>query len=102
MAKLASWHRQATFACRQAKIFLSESKTFLLADVQNVLAEHEMFEKFGGGETSKHGHAVETISCQANNVGQFRQAFIDPDLIENGVLLCMPMESWILGFLFFN
>ena len=40
-----------------------------------MLAEYEMFEKFGGGETSKQGHAVETISCQANNVGQFRQAF---------------------------
>ena len=47
----------------------------MLADVQNVLAEHEMFEKFGGGETSKQAHAVEAISCQANNVGQFRQAF---------------------------
>ena len=41
-----------------------------------MLAEHEMFEKFGGGETSKQGQAAETISCQANNVGQFRQAFI--------------------------
>ena len=38
-----------------------------------MLAKHEMFEKFGGGETSKHGGDVETISCQANNVGQFRQ-----------------------------
>ena len=43
--------------------------------MQNVLAKHEMFENFGGGETSKQGQAVETISCQANNVGQFRQAF---------------------------
>ena len=42
--------------------------------MQNVLAKHEMFEEFGGGETSKQGQAVETISCQANNVGQFRQA----------------------------
>ena len=33
-----------------------------------------MFEKFGGGETSKQGQAVETISCQANNVSQFRHA----------------------------
>ena len=39
-----------------------------------MLSEHEMFEKFDGGETSKQGQAVETISCQANNVGQFRQA----------------------------
>ena len=39
-----------------------------------MLAEHEMFEKFGGGETSKQGQAVETSSCQTNNVGQFRQA----------------------------
>ena len=46
----------------------------MLADVQSVLVKHEMFEEFGGGETSKQGQAVETISCQANNVGQFRQA----------------------------
>ena len=39
-----------------------------------MLAEHEMFEKFGGGETSKQGQAVETISCHLNNAGQFRQA----------------------------
>ena len=43
--------------------------------MQNVLAEHEMLEKFGGGKANKQGQAVETISCQANNVGQFRQAF---------------------------
>ena len=46
----------------------------LLANVQNVLAEHEIFEKFGGGETSKQEQAVETISCKVNNVGQFHQA----------------------------
>ena len=40
-----------------------------------MLAEYEMFETFSGGETSKQGQAVETISCQANNVGQDRQAF---------------------------
>ena len=40
-----------------------------------MLAEHEMFERFGGGETSKQGQAVETSSCQTNNVGHFRQAF---------------------------
>ena len=39
-----------------------------------MLDEHKMFEKFVGGETSKQGQAVETISCQANNVSQFRQA----------------------------
>ena len=39
-----------------------------------MLAEHEMFEKFGGGETKKQGQAVETVSCQASNVCQFRQA----------------------------
>ena len=39
-----------------------------------MLDEHKMFEKFGGGETSKQGQAVETMSCQANNVSQFRQA----------------------------
>ena len=54
--------------------FLSESKTFLLADVQNMLVKHEMLVEFGGGETSKQGQAVETISCQANSVGQFRQS----------------------------
>ena len=39
-----------------------------------MLDEHKMFEKFGGGETSKQGQAVETLSCQANNVSQFRHA----------------------------
>ena len=39
-----------------------------------MLSEHEMLEKFDGGKTSKQGQAVETISCQANSVGQFRQA----------------------------
>ena len=39
-----------------------------------MLDEHEMFEKFGGGETSKQGQVVEFISCQENNVSQFRQA----------------------------
>ena len=38
-----------------------------------MLDEHKMFEKFGGGETSKKGQAVE-ISCETNNVSQFRQA----------------------------
>ena len=42
--------------------------------MQNVLAEHEMFDKFGGGEMNKQGQAVETISCQANYVSQFHQA----------------------------
>ena len=44
--------------------------------MQNVLAKHEMFEEIGGGETSKQGQEVESVSCQANNVGQFRQALI--------------------------
>ena len=48
------------------------SKQHLLADLQNVLAKHERFEKFGGGETSKQGQDVESVSCQANNVDQFR------------------------------
>ena len=43
--------------------------------MQNVLAKYEMFEEIGGGETSKLGQEVESVSCQANNVGQFRQAF---------------------------
>ena len=47
----------------------------MLADVQNVLAKHEMLEEVGGGETSKQGQEVQSVSCQANNVGQFRQAF---------------------------
>ena len=45
--------------------------------MQNVLAKHEMFEEIGGGETSKQGQEVKSVSCQANNVGQFRQAFRD-------------------------
>ena len=62
MAKLANKHRTSN-------ICLSASK--------NVFdLNREMFEKFGGGETSKQGQAAETISCQANNVGQFRQALI--------------------------
>ena len=44
--------------------------------MQNVLAKHEMFEEIGGGETSKQGQEVKSVSCQANNVRQFRQAFI--------------------------
>ena len=44
--------------------------------MQNVLAKHEMFEEIGGGETSKQGQEVESVSCQANNVGQFRQALM--------------------------
>ena len=42
--------------------------------MQNVIAKHEMFEKIGGGETSKQGQEVESVSCQANNVGQFRHS----------------------------
>ena len=41
--------------------------------MQNVLAKHEMYEEIGGRETSKQGQEVESVSCQANNVGQFRQ-----------------------------
>ena len=41
-----------------------------------MLAEHEMFEKFGDWETSKQGQTAETNSCQANNVGKFRKSFI--------------------------
>ena len=37
------------------------SETFLLVIGQNALAVHEMFEKFGGGETSKQLHIVETM-----------------------------------------
>ena len=44
--------------------------------MQNVLSKHEMFEEIGGGETSKQGQEVESVLCQANNVGQFRQALI--------------------------
>ena len=42
--------------------------------MQNVPAKDEMFGEIGGGETSKQGQEVESVSCQANNVGQFRQA----------------------------
>ena len=44
---------EPTFACRQSK--------YLLADMQNMLDEHEIFEKFGGGKTSKQGQVVESI-----------------------------------------
>ena len=57
-------------------MFLICIKTFLIADMQNVLVEHEMFEKFGGGEMSKQGQAVfETILCQAHSAGRYCQAF---------------------------
>ena len=52
----------------------AQNKQHLLADMQNVLAKHEMFEEIGGGETSKQVQEVESVSCQANNVSQFRQA----------------------------
>ena len=42
--------------------------------MQNVLVKHEMFEEIGGGGTRKQGQEVESVSCQANNVGQFCQA----------------------------
>ena len=35
-------------------------KQHLFAFVQNVLAEHVMFEKIGGGETSKQEHIVQS------------------------------------------
>ena len=66
-------NKQHLLADKQ-KCFWFESKTFLLADVQNVLAKHEMFEEIGGGETSKQGQEVESVSWQANNVGQFHHA----------------------------
>ena len=74
MAKLASMHRRTNISLPTSKNVFDLNQKHLLADMQNLLDEHEMFEKFGGGETSKQGQAVETISCQANNVSQFRQA----------------------------
>ena len=50
MAKLASKHRTSNLCSPTSKHVFD---SFSPADVQNVLAEHEMFEKFGGGETSK-------------------------------------------------
>ena len=55
----------------------AQNKQHLLADKQNVLAEHETLEYFGG-ETSKQGQAVETISCQANNLRQFTPSLKKP------------------------
>ena len=62
MAKLASKHRTSNICLPTCKMCLPN-------------------QKFGGGETSKQGHAVETISCQANNVGQFRQALRQQQLM---------------------
>ena len=59
-----------------------QNKQHLLADVQNVLAKHEMFEEIGGGETRKQGQEVESVSCQAKNVGQFRQALTNMSLLD--------------------
>ena len=81
----------------------------ILATKQNkqpLLAKHEMFENFGGGETSKQGQAVETSSCQTlNNVGQFRQAFTFKDVqgwqfltmkaAETLCIVCLPPEKHI-------
>ena len=77
MAKLASKHRTSNICLPTSKNVFdpAESKTFMLAHVQNVLAKHEMFEEIGGGETNKQGQEVVVVSCQPNNVGQFRQAF---------------------------
>ena len=41
----------------------AQNKQHLLADKQNVLAKHEMFEEIGGSETSKQGQEVESVSC---------------------------------------
>ena len=70
MAKLASMHRRTNICLPTSKDVFDLNQKHLLADMQNVLDEHEMFEKFGGGETSKQRQAVETISCKANNVSQ--------------------------------
>ena len=45
--------------------------------MQYVLAKHEMFKEIGGGETNKQGQEVESVSCKANNVGQFRQSLME-------------------------
>ena len=63
-----------------------------------MLVKHEMFEEFGGGETSKQGQAVETISCQANNVGQFRQAYKQIKTLKyNGQVLSNFQDVKYLG-----
>ena len=60
-AKLTSKHKTSNICLPTSKnVFDLNEKHFLLADVQNVLVN--MFEKLGGGETSKQGHAIETIS----------------------------------------
>ena len=61
----------------------SVSKYAWIANKQNVLAEHDMFEKFGGGETSKQGQAAKSISCQANNVGQFLQCLLSGTILSH-------------------
>ena len=48
----------------------------MLIEKQNMIAEHETFEKISGGETSKQGTIAlcpiaETIPCWANNVGHY-------------------------------
>ena len=54
-----------------------------------------MFEKFGGGETGKQGQAVETSSCQTNNVGQFRQAFGDISERLRNVKVVYIVFTWL-------
>ena len=82
MAKLASKHRTSNICLLTTKnVFDLNEKHFCLPTCKNVLAEYEMFDKFGGGKMSKQGQArvVKTISCHANNAGQFRQVFKVPD-----------------------
>ena len=59
--------------------------------MQNVLAKLEMFEEIGGGETSKQGQEFESVSCQANNVGQFRQALRKNVLVKQSIRIAITM-----------
>ena len=61
IAKLARKQRTSNICLLTSKNVFDS----VLVNIQN--AEQEMFEKFGGGKNiSKQGHAVHTISCQAD------------------------------------
>ena len=51
-------------AYNKQNLLAEEQMYFCLLSGKNVLAEHEMFEKFGGGEESNQRDIVETVTGQ--------------------------------------
>ena len=72
MAKLASKHRTSNICLPTGKNVFDLN--------QNVLAEHEMFEKIGGGETSKQGQSVELSHVRQTMLVSFSRPLLQADL----------------------